>query len=132
MDNKNKIKSYKDLDVYQRAYNACLSVMKNITPKLPNEEKYDLRDQLSRSSKAIPRLIAEGHAKKHQRAGFQKYLDDAIGESNETQVSICQSRDLYFKYLDKEICVELISEYDIISKQLYRLKEAWNNLPRTK
>ena len=96
MDNKNKIKSYKDLDVYQRAYNACLSVMKNITPKLPNEEKYDLRDQLSRSSKAIPRLIAEGHAKKHQRAGFQKYLDDAIGESNETQVSICQSRDLYF------------------------------------
>ena len=132
MDNKNKIKSYKDLDVYQRAYNACLSVMKNITPKLPNEEKYDLRDQLSRSSKAIPRLIAEGHAKKHQRAGFQKYLDDAIGESNETQVSICQSRDLYFKYVDKEICVELISEYDIISKQLYRLKEAWNNLPRTK
>ena len=72
-----KITSYRDLEVYQRAYNACLSVMKNIVPKLPVEEKYDLKDQLSRSSKAVPRLIAEGFAKKHQRAGFQKYIERA-------------------------------------------------------
>ena len=127
---KKKITSYKDLEVYQRAYNACLIVMKDIVPKLPDSEKFDLKDQLSRSSKAIPRLIAEGFAKKHQKAGFQKYLDDAMAESNETQVSVCQSKDIYPKFVDVLICENLISEYDIISKQLYRLREAWSNFSK--
>lgn len=123
---KPKIKSYKDLEVYQRAYNACLIVMKDIVPKLPDSEKYDLKDQLSRSTKAVPRLIAEGYAKKHQKSGFQKYLDDAMGESNESGVSVCQSRDLYPKHVDVNICEQMINEYDIIGKQLFRLKEAWS------
>ena len=38
--------------------------MMKIVPKLPDSEKYDLKDQLARSSKAIPRLIAEGYAKR--------------------------------------------------------------------
>lgn len=53
MENK-KITSYKDLDVYQRAYKAAVLVMTKIIPKLPEREKYDLKDQLSRSSKAVP------------------------------------------------------------------------------
>ena len=100
--------------------------MKDIVPKLPDSEKYDLKDQLSRSSKAIPRLIAEEYAKKHQKAGFQKYLDDAMAESNETGVSVCQSKDIYPNQVDISICDQLIAEYDIIGKQLYRLREAWS------
>ena len=123
---KKKIITYKDLEVYQRAYDACLIVMKDIVPKLPESERHDLKDQLSRSSKAVPRLIAEGFAKKHQKAGFQKYLDDAMGESNETGVSLCQGKDIYSKYLNVSICEQLIIEYDIIGKQLYRLREAWS------
>ena len=127
---KKKIITYRDLEVYQRAYNTCLLVMKNIVPKLPESEKYDLKDQLSRSSKAVPRLIAEGFAKKHQKAGFQKYLDDAMAESNETGVSLCQSKDIYLNYVDEGICEQLINEYDIIGKQLYRLREAWSNFSK--
>jgi len=131
MDEKKKIISYNDLEVYQRAYKACLTVMKEIVPKLPDSERFDLKDQLSRSSKAIPRLIAEGFAKKHQRAGFQKYLDDGMAESNETQVSLCQCRDIYPGFVEINICTPLISEYDIISKQLYRLREAWTNFSKS-
>ena len=127
---KRKIISYKDLEVYQRAYDTCLIVMREIVLKLPETEKFDLRDQLSRSSKAIPRLIAEGFAKKHQKAGFQKYLDDAMAESNETQVGVCQSRDIYPKYVDLGICDYLICEYDIIGKQIYRLREAWSKFSK--
>lgn len=123
---KKKIITYRDLEVYQRAYNACLVVMKDVVPKLPESEKYDLKDQLSRSSKAVPRLIAEGFAKKHQKTGFQKYLDDTMAESNETGVNLCQSKDIYPKNVNVSICEQLINEYDIIGKQLYRLREAWN------
>lgn len=128
---KNKIVSYKDLEVYQRAYENCLMVMKNVVPNLPDSEKFDLKDQLSRSSKAIPRLIAEGFAKKHQKAGFQKYLDDALGESNETGVSLCQCKDIYGNYISPELCSYLISEYDIISRQLFKLRKAWTNFKST-
>lgn len=129
MENK-KITNYKDLDVYQRSYKASILVITKILPKLPESERYDLKDQLSRSSKAVPRLIAEGFAKKHQRAGFQKYLDDAMAESNETQVGLCQCKDIYGNFIDCKLCEDLISEYDIIGKQLFRLEQAWNKFSK--
>ena len=82
------IKSFRDLEVYQNSYQAMLVVMKEILPELPENEKYDLRDQLSMSCNAVPRLIAEGYGKRHQRAGFQKYIDDAMAECNEMVVSL--------------------------------------------
>jgi four helix bundle protein len=118
---KKAITSYRDLDVYNNTYQAAIQVVKEILPKLPASEKYDLADQLRRSSKAIPRLIAEGYAKRHQKLGFQKYLDDAMAECNETHVGLCQSKDIY--HID---CEGLIKLYEISGRQLYRLSEAWS------
>jgi len=120
---KKPIRSFKDLIVYQNSYKAMLLVMKDLLPHLPQSEKYDLKDQLSRSCKAVPRLIAEGYAKRHQKAGFQRYLDDAMGECNETIVGIEQSKDIYEIKVD--LCIELIKTYDVTGRQLYRLRESW-------
>ena len=130
MDIKKPIQSFRDLDVYQRAYNAMLVVAQRVLDNLPAREKFDLASQISRSSKAIPRLIAEGYAKKHQKFGFQKYLDDAMAESNETVVSLEQCRDLY--HVDEEVIAKLVSDYTIISKQLYKLAEAWDSFKNTR
>ena len=121
---KKPIYSFRDLEVYQSSYESMLEIAKIILPKLPENEKYDLKDQLSRSSKAIPRLIAEGFAKKHQKMGFHKYLDDAMAEINETIVSLEQVKDIYS--IESELCQKLISKYDIIAKRVFRLREAWN------
>jgi four helix bundle protein len=123
-----KIVSFKDLIVYQNSYNCSIEVMTKIVPKLPDEEKYDLKDQLRRSSKAIPRLIAEGYAKRHQTKGFQKYLDDALGECNEIIVSLSHAKDIYYRYVDTKLCTKLIQIYDTTGKQIYRLAESWTNL----
>ena len=124
MDERKKIRSFRDLDVYQSLCAACLRVMRDIIPNLPPQERYDLRDQLSRSTKAAPRLVAEGYAKRHQRRGFQKYLDDALAESNECIVSLEQVKDIYA--VKNELCTELIRVYDICSRQLYKLSTVWN------
>ena len=124
MENKKPIRSYRDLDVYQSSYQAAILVARNILPKLPDHEKFDLRDQLSRSTKAIPRLIAEGFAKKHQKAGFQKYLDDAMAEANESQVGLEQIKDIY--QIEVKLCEDLVAKYEIIAKQLFNLAEAWS------
>jgi four helix bundle protein len=126
MEEKKRITSFKDLEVYQLAYQLCIEVMKEILPKLPESEKYDLKDQLGRSTKAIPRLIAEGYAKRHQRMGFQKYIDDAMAECNETIVGLEQCKDIYIENMKSVSFVELIDSYDKIGRQLYKLAEAWS------
>ncbi len=103
--------------------------MKQVITKLPECEKYDLISQLSRACKAIPRLIAEGYAKRHQKAGFQKYIDDAMGESNEMIVSLEQARDLYD--IDSTLIEKLVDLYDKIGRQLYNLGQSWINFKRS-
>ncbi len=131
------IKSYRDLEVYQNSYKASITVLTQILPRLPKEEQYDLADQLRRSVKAIPRLIAEGYAKKHQKRGFEKYLTDAMAEANETvvrilhlEMGISYCRDVYFRHIDSELCDTLIDTYDKTGRQLYRLAEAWRNFQK--
>jgi four helix bundle protein len=121
------IKNFHDLEVYQNSYNACIDIMKKIVPKLPEIEKNDLKSQISQSCKAIPRLIAEGYGKRHQKRGFQKYLDDSLSESNEMIVSLCQCKDIYYKFVDVKLCNDLIDIYDKTSRQLYNLSTTWTN-----
>ncbi len=104
--------------------------MTKIIPNIPDIEKNDLKNQLRRSVKAVPRLIAEGYAKKHQKHGFQKYLDDAMGECNETIVGLEQSKDLYGEKVDKVLCEKLIDLYDKSGRQLYNLSSAWSKFKR--
>ena len=116
------IVSYKDIEAYQNSYAAAIRIFKELLPKLPNSEKYDLKDQMSRACKAIPRLIAEGYAKRHQKMGFQKYLDDAMAESNEMVVCLLQCRDIF-----NIVCDDLIDIYDKTGRQLYKLSMSWTN-----
>ncbi len=116
--------SFRDLEVYQSSVVACRIIFQEILPKLPREERFDLSDQLRRSTKAVPRLIAEGYAKKHQQRGFQKYIDDAMAECNETMVGLDQCRDLF--HLPAVMCDQLIDNYDKCARQLFKLALAWS------
>ena len=127
---KTKITSFRDLEVYQNSYLACIEVMTKIIPGIPDIERNDLKSQLRRSAKAIPRLIAEGYAKRHQKHGFQKYLDDAMGECNETIVGLEQCRDLYGEFVNIQLCERLIDLYDKSGRQLYNLSCAWSRFKR--
>ncbi|MBI2356218.1 MAG: four helix bundle protein [Candidatus Doudnabacteria bacterium] len=122
---KKPIKSFRDLEVFQNTYAAMLRLMKEVLPLIPASEKYDLVDQLRRSCKAAPRLIAEGYAKRHQKFGFQKYLDDAMTECNETIVSLEQARDIYG--INPKVINELVDIYDKSGRQIYNLSTAWTN-----
>ena len=121
--------SFQDLDVYQSLYKAMVTVLTKVIPQLPKEEKYDLVDQLRRSCKAPPALIAEGYAKKNYQKDWLKYLNDAIGECNEMIVHLSCCRDVYDKHVDSILCQELIKIYDICGKQLFRLGQSWQKRP---
>lgn len=125
--NRKTIKSFQDLEVYQRLYKAMILVHKEIVPKLPKEEKFDLGDQMKRASKGAPALIAEGFAKRYQVKQWKKYLNDTVGECNEMihHLSVCI--DVYSQYVNVETCKEVIDIYDISCKQLTKLGQSWKN-----
>lgn len=121
------IKNFQDLIVYQNLYNAMIVVHKDILPKLPKEERFDLVDQIRRASKAGPALIAEGFAKRFQKLQWRKYLNDTIGECNEmiNHLSVCI--DLYDKSVSRTKCQEVREIYHITCKQLTKLGQSWQN-----
>jgi four helix bundle protein len=78
------IRSFRDLNVYQRARVEGSRVFK-ATKSFPSEEKYSLTDQIRRSSRAVKSMVAEAWAHRRYPAAFISKLTDALGEATETQ-----------------------------------------------
>jgi four helix bundle protein len=125
--NNQTIKSFQDLKIYQNLYRAMILVLTKIIIFLPQEEKFDLVSQMRRACKTGPALIAEGFTKRYQKRNWRKYIDDAIGESNEMihHLSICI--DIYHQYVDIKLCKEIIDIYDYACRQSTNLKKTWQN-----
>ena len=117
------IRSYEDLEVYQRAM-ALLTQVHRLALDLPDFERYNLADQMRRASKAIPANIAEGYGKRRSAREFKAYLTTALGSANEMLVHLKIAADL--DYVPREHCDELTAAYTIVGKQLHRLIERWH------
>ena len=52
MDRKKDIRHFRDLEVYQRAFNAAMEIFE-ITKSFPGEEKFSMVDQIRRSSRSV-------------------------------------------------------------------------------
>jgi four helix bundle protein len=118
------IKSYRDLEVFQRSYKLAL-VIKNVTLGFPSEEIYLLRDQLNRSTRSIPANIAEGWAKRNYTAIFRRHLIDALGSSAETEVHLRMALD--FGYVSNENHATMHNEIIEIGKMLNMLHRNWKS-----
>jgi four helix bundle protein len=75
------IKSFRDLNVYKTARAETHLRSRNF----PAEEKYSLTEQIRRSSSAVKAMVAEAWARRRYRAVFINKIDEALGESTETQ-----------------------------------------------
>ena len=113
-----KIKSYKDLRVFQNAMNAAMKIY-DLTEKFPAAEKHSLTDQLRRSSRAVCSGITKAWRKRRFKTPFIARLNDSEGEACETQVWLEFARQC--QYLDDDLCHELDSAYDQIMGQLVKM-----------
>lgn len=116
------IKSFKDLEVYKKAYDLAITINKNVN-KLPLFERNDLGSQLRRASKSVPANIAEGWAKRRFEKQFKLHLDSAIGSCNEMEVHISIAKDLNF--WTKEFCEDLEKQYLFLGGKLTNLRNNW-------
>ena len=112
-----KIKSYKELLVWQKAVMLATEVYK-ITETYPKPELYGIVQQMRRAAVSTPSNIAEGWSRNHRKE-FQQFLGIAAGSSAELETQLLISRNLY---LLKEEDHARLSELTIeVSKMLYSL-----------
>lgn len=66
------IKSHKDLEVYQIAFDAAMKIFE-LSKKFPVEERYSMTDQIRRSSRSVCANLAEAWRKRrYVREAFPK------------------------------------------------------------
>ena len=105
------IKSHKDLEVYQMAFDAAMKIFE-LSKKFPVEERYSLTDQIRRSSRSVCANLAEAWRKRRYEAAFVAKLNDCEAESAETQTWVEFA--VKCNYLDVEAGRELYGTYNRI------------------
>jgi len=88
------LKSYKDLIVWQRAYQLCLETYR-LTSGFPAGERYGLVPQVRRAAVSVPSNIAEGYGRRSTGEYLQS-LHIAYASLCELETQILLATDLGF------------------------------------
>jgi len=111
------IKSYQDLDVWQKSMSLVTEIY-TATKTFPREEVYALTNQIRRAAVSIPSNIAEGHAKSTTRE-FMRFVSIAPGSVAELETQLLTGKNL--GYLSLESAELLLKETDSIGRMLNKL-----------
>jgi four helix bundle protein len=112
--------NYKDLAVYQKAFNLALIIFK-LSEDFDKREKYSLTDQIRRSSRSVCANLVEAYRKRQYESHFKSKISDADSENSETQVWLDFA--LAFNYIDKIKYGELFSLSEEIGRLLNHMMQ---------
>ena len=95
------MQDYRKLMVWSKAHQLTLGIYRQ-TRAFPADEKYTLTAQLRRAALSIPANIAEGSGR-DTRLDFRRFLQIALGSTNEVEYCLILARDLeYLKLSDHD------------------------------
>jgi four helix bundle protein len=110
-----KTKSYKDLVVYQKAYELALEIYR-VTENFPKQEIYGLTSQIRRAAISIPSNIAEGY-QRGSRKEYVQFLNIAYGSAAELETQLSLAGDL--KLLSEDDYEKSLDLWRDVSKLLF-------------
>lgn len=118
-----KIKSFEELEVWQRAHELTLLIY-DFTRSFPREEQFGLVSQLRRSAASVGANIAEGFGRRTTNE-LLRSLQIANGEVEEARYFAMLSRDL--RYINPTRFAQLNQLCGSISQLLSALRRSLNN-----
>ena len=125
------VRHYRELEVYQNAMNLLMKIFE-LTKHWPSEERFNLTDQIRRSSRSVCPNLAEAWRKRRYKAAFVAKLSDAETEGAETQVSTEIA--MRCRYWDEKTFKEIDEGYERVLGQIVRMAgqpEKWLIKPRS-
>ena len=126
------IRSFRELKVWKKAIDLAMEIFET-TKGFPMEERYSLTDQIRRFSRSVPTNIAEAWRKRRYPAAFVSKLNDAEGESAETQTHLEMAKRC--GYIDSTSASRLDNSYEEIMAMLVSMAarpEQWAIRPTTR
>jgi len=112
-----KIKSYKDLIVWQKSIDLVILIYK-LTKKFPKEEMYGLSSQMKRAGVSISSNIAEG-SRRGTKKDFRHFLLNSFGSGAELETQIKISKELLL--VDEKEFVKIDGILNEVMKMLNKL-----------
>lgn len=122
-------KGFRGLTVYKKAFELAMDIYE-ITEEFPANEKFELTDQIRRSSRAVCRAIGEGYRKRQYPKHFSSKMSDSDMENTETQVSL----DFAFEcnYISEEQYKILLEKSEEVGRLLnHMIENPEKYIPRT-
>jgi len=112
-----KIKSYRDLEIYQSSFQLALE-LHDLSLKFQKFEIFEEGTQLRKSSKSIPATIAEGWGRRFYKNEFIKFLIYALASCDETLVHV----DFVYhsKYISGDQYKGYADRYNVLGKKINR------------
>ena len=122
MEEKSKIKNFRDLDVWRLAMEIVVDSYK-YTKSFPKEEVYGLVSQMRRAAVSIASNIAEGFNRYHNKE-YRQFLYIALGSCAEMETQIEVS--LLLGYITQSARDKIIEKLDHESRMLRNLIKRLN------
>jgi four helix bundle protein len=117
------LKNFKELKVWQRAYQVCLDIYQ-ISKDFPNKEKFGLTSQIRRAAVSVPSNISEGYGRR-TTPDYIRSLYIAYGSNCELETQTLLSGDLaYINIENQNVLLEKISEVERMLKALIKSLES--------
>ena len=114
-----KLNSFKDLKVWQKAYSLTLEIYK-ITTEFPKHEQYGLSSQMRRACVSIVSNIAEGYSRRG-RAEYLQFLSVSYASLAELETQLYLAGDL--GYVGKDTLKHVFDLKDEVGAMLYTLQQ---------
>ena len=114
MDPDTKIKSFKDLLVWQKAFDLSLAIYA-ATRAFPADERFGMTPELRKTARSVPYNIAEGH-KRPTTADYLRFLGIAAGSGGELETQLLLAERL--AYLTSDQAHVLLERYREVERML--------------
>lgn len=110
---------YRELKVWQKAMEAAKEVYR-LAPRLPREETYGMRSQITRAAASVPANIAEGWTRESEKekAQFLAVAQGSLAEM-ETFLTLCEE----IGWFPTEQTTQLRSLHVEVGKMLTTLRQ---------
>jgi len=112
--------NFEDLTIWQDARQLLKEIYSIFMIKGLAQRDYGFRDQLQRAALSVMNNIAEGF-ERSSKADFARFLDIAKGSCGEVRSMLYVASDL--GYIQKDKSLGLISQFQILSKQIAALSK---------
>jgi len=122
---KKPVRSFRDLEVYQKALESSVIVVKKLLPVLKDKD-CPIKDKMVACALELPKMIAEAHSTRFdaKKTGLE-ILDDAIRNHNIMIVYLEQVRGIYSGEVDGVVIEELIRRYAWNRRKTFNLYKSW-------